>query len=94
MWREKESTGLLTIPIGVDPAGSPVALDFTRSTSLDDLVAVVGAPGAGTTTVLRTKMLGLSLSRSPDLINFLVAEVKQAAMSTLTRPSCRTAPAM
>ena len=94
MWREKESTGLLTIPIGVDPAGSPVALDFTRSTSLDDLVAVVGVPGAGTTTVLRTKMLGLSLSRSPDLINFLVAEVKQAAMSTLTRPSCRTAPAM
>src|SRR6476660_2054221 len=30
VWREKESTGLLTIPIGVDPAGSPVVLDFTR----------------------------------------------------------------
>jgi DNA segregation ATPase FtsK/SpoIIIE-like protein len=74
--REKESTGLLTIPIGVDLAGSPVVLDFTRWASLDDHVAVVGAPGAGTTTVLRTIMLGLSLSRSPDLINFPVAEGK------------------
>jgi DNA segregation ATPase FtsK/SpoIIIE-like protein len=76
VWRDKESTGVLTIPIGVDPAGSPVVLDFTRWTSLDDHVAVIGAPGAGTTTVLRTVMLGLSLSRSPDLINFLVAEGK------------------
>jgi DNA segregation ATPase FtsK/SpoIIIE-like protein len=75
-WREKESTGLLTIPIGVDPDGAPVALDFTRWTSLDDHVAVIGAPGAGTTTVLRTVMLGLGLSRSPDLITFLVAEGK------------------
>ena len=41
LWREKESTGLLTIPIGVDPAGSPVVLDFTRWASLDDHVAVV-----------------------------------------------------
>jgi DNA segregation ATPase FtsK/SpoIIIE-like protein len=76
VWREKESTGFLTIPIGVGLAGSPVVLDFTRWASLDDHVAVVGAPGAGTTTVLRTIMLGLSLSRSPDLINFLVAEGK------------------
>lgn len=76
VWREKESTGSLTIPIGEDPGGSPVVVDFTRWTSLDDHVAVVGAPGAGTTTVLRTVMLGLSLSRSPDLVTFLVAEGK------------------
>jgi hypothetical protein len=29
VWREKEFTGLLTIPIGVDLADSPVVLDFT-----------------------------------------------------------------
>jgi DNA segregation ATPase FtsK/SpoIIIE, S-DNA-T family len=76
IWLEKASTGTLTIPIGVDPEGSPVVLDFTRWTSLDDHVAVVGAPDAGTTTVLRAVMLGLSLSRSPDPINLIVAEGK------------------
>ena len=58
--------GIAEIPIGVDFAGSPVVLDFIRWTRLDDHVAVVGAPGAGTTTVCI--MLGLSLSRSPDVI--------------------------
>ena len=90
VWREKESTGLLTIPIGVDPEGSPVVLAFTRWPSLDDHVAVVGAPGAGTTTVLRTIMLSLSLSlslsRSADLINFLVAEGKAGGQEYADAP--------
>jgi DNA segregation ATPase FtsK/SpoIIIE-like protein len=76
VWQAKGPTGALQIPIGVEPKGSTVALDFSRWTSLDDHVLVVGAPNAGTSTLLRTVVLGLCISRSPADANFLVAEGK------------------
>lgn len=37
---------------------------------------IVGAPGAGTTTLLRTILLALCILRSPQRVNFIVAEGK------------------
>lgn len=75
-WDTATPLGPLRIPFGVDANRTPVALDFSRWSSLDDHVLIVGAPGAGTTTLLRTVVLGLCIARSPADANFLLVEGK------------------
>ncbi|MFV8169712.1 FtsK/SpoIIIE domain-containing protein [Mycobacterium sp. DBP42] len=66
----------LRVPIGFDASGAIVSLDFSRWSSLDDHVLVVGAPGAGTTTLLRTLLLSLSITHHPSHAGIFVVEGK------------------
>ncbi|TMS51050.1 MULTISPECIES: FtsK/SpoIIIE domain-containing protein [Mycobacteriaceae] len=68
--------GDMSVPIGFDAKGAVVALDFSRWTSLDDHVLVVGAPGAGTTTLLRTLALSLCITQHPSRAGILAVEGK------------------
>ncbi len=69
-----EDLATFEVPIGFDATGAAVSLDFGRWSSLDDHVAVIAAPGAGTTTLLRTAMIGLTILRSPEHVNILAVE--------------------
>lgn len=75
-WNNATADGPLQIPFGVDANGTTVALDFSRWSSLDDHVLIVGAPAAGTTTLLRTVALGVCIARSPADANLLLVEGK------------------
>lgn len=69
-------SGGLIVPIGFDDNEAVVSLDLSRWSSLDDHVLVVGAPGAGTTTLLRTLALSLCITQSPASAGIFVVEGK------------------
>lgn len=81
----------LRVWIGFDAAHRPVGLDFERWSGLDDHIAVIATPHAGTTSLLHLIILGLSLLRTPDQAVFLVAEGKHGASEyadITTLPGC------
>lgn len=78
-WAAHDSrSGDLRVPIGFDADGAVVALDFSRWSSLDDHLLVVGATSAGTTTLLRTLALSLCITQHPSRAGFLAVEGKSA----------------
>lgn len=80
LWRTRDLGADFRVPIGFDQSGSPAFLDFSRWTSLDDHVLVVGAPRAGTTTLLRTIALSLCMIQSPDFVNIFMIEGRADAL--------------
>ncbi|MGC4875952.1 type VII secretion protein EccCb [Micromonospora sp. DT43] len=68
-WRQR---GPLTVPVGLhhridQPAGEPVSLDLASS---EGHLLIVGRPGMGKTTLLRTIIGGLALTHSADEVVF------------------------
>lgn len=64
--------GDLTVPVGVDPDGSPVRLDLhERQHGI-----IVGATGSGKSQLLRSLVLGLAVRNSPASLSMLLVDVR------------------
>lgn len=68
----------LRIPVGVDPSGAPVYLDFkeTHEGGMGHHMIIVGTTGAGKSSFLATFILSAALTHSPETLVFAVFDFK------------------
>jgi S-DNA-T family DNA segregation ATPase FtsK/SpoIIIE len=80
-WRPRPSRDRLRVPIGVDPGGDPVHLDLKESAEqgMGPHGLVVGATGSGKSELLRTLVLALATSHSPEELNLVLVDFKGGA---------------
>ena len=81
LWRRRDGRDRLRVPIGVTPEGVPVSLDIKESAEqgMGPHGLLIGATGSGKSEVLRTLVLALSLTHSPDQLNFVLVDFKGGA---------------
>ncbi len=72
LWRPRPVEDFLKAPFGVDPAGNPVYLDLKDLTlgGMGPHGLCVGATGSGKSELLRTLILTLTMTHSPERLNF------------------------
>ncbi|KAB1654840.1 type VII secretion protein EccCa [Pseudoclavibacter chungangensis] len=80
-WLPRTERDFLTVPIGVDDSGRPVQLDLKESAQLGmgPHGIAVGATGSGKSELLRTLVLGLALTHSPDDLSMILVDYKGGA---------------
>ncbi|MFG2098180.1 type VII secretion protein EccCa [Streptomyces sp. NPDC048612] len=80
-WRPRSQAERLRVPIGVDEAGQPVMLDLKEAAQngMGPHGLCVGATGSGKSELLRTLVLGLSVTHSSETLNFVLADFKGGA---------------
>ncbi|MGL5818199.1 MAG: type VII secretion protein EccCb, partial [Phycicoccus sp.] len=80
-WRPRLQRDRLRVPIGVDEAGEMVALDIKESAQqgMGPHGLVIGATGSGKSELLRTLVLGLAMTHSPETLNFVLVDFKGGA---------------
>jgi S-DNA-T family DNA segregation ATPase FtsK/SpoIIIE len=80
-WVPRSPRDLLRVPIGLDDYGAPVLLDLKESAELGmgPHGLCVGATGSGKSEMLRTLVLGLALSHSPDDLAMVLVDYKGGA---------------
>lgn len=71
----------LRIPIGVDERGRPVELDLKEAAQggMGPHGLLIGATGSGKSELLRTLVLGLAMSHSSEILNFVLVDFKGGA---------------
>jgi S-DNA-T family DNA segregation ATPase FtsK/SpoIIIE len=81
MWARPGAQGDLAIPIGSAPDGTPVVLDLKESArgGMGPHGLLVGATGSGKSELLRTLVVGLALSHSPELVSLVLVDFKGGA---------------
>ncbi|MEJ2854280.1 MULTISPECIES: type VII secretion protein EccCb [unclassified Saccharothrix] len=80
-WWARPERERYRVPFGVGPRGEPVALDFKEAALGGDGPhgLLVGATGSGKSELLRTLVLGLLASHSPEVLNVLLVDFKGGA---------------
>ncbi|MCL2315983.1 MAG: type VII secretion protein EccCa [Actinomycetia bacterium] len=80
-WPRRTGHDLLRVPFGVTPEGIPVLLDIKESAQggMGPHGLLVGATGSGKSEVLRTLVLALALTHSPEQLNFVLVDFKGGA---------------
>ncbi|MEO6791084.1 MAG: type VII secretion protein EccCb, partial [Ornithinibacter sp.] len=80
-WRPRLQRDRLRVPLGVDEAGAVVALDIKESAQqgMGPHGLVIGATGSGKSELLRTLVLALSMTHSPEALNFVLVDFKGGA---------------
>ena len=80
-WRVRSAAEFLRVPIGVDDRGGPVLLDLKESAQLGmgPHGICIGATGSGKSELLRTLILGLALTHSPDDLSMILVDYKGGA---------------
>ncbi|WP_229067747.1 type VII secretion protein EccCa [Actinoplanes sp. DH11] len=80
-WARRPERYRLRVPIGVDPAGVPVELDLKESAQdgMGPHGLLVGATGSGKSELLRTLVLALAATHSPETLNFVLVDFKGGA---------------
>lgn len=80
-WRPRAPRDRLRVPIGVGPTGQPVDLDIKESAQggMGPHGLVIGATGSGKSELLRTLVLGLAITHSPEVLNFVLVDFKGGA---------------
>ncbi len=80
-WRPRAPRDLLRVPLGCDDAGAPVELDIKESAQggMGPHGLVIGATGSGKSELLRTLVLGLAMTHSPEQLNFVLVDFKGGA---------------
>ena len=80
-WRRREGRERLAAPFGVTPEGQPVVLDIKESSQqgMGPHGLLIGATGSGKSGVLRTLVLALALTHSPEQLNLVLVDFKGGA---------------
>ncbi|MBC9936573.1 MULTISPECIES: type VII secretion protein EccCa [unclassified Leucobacter] len=80
-WRYLPERDRLRVPIGQDTNGAPLILDLKESASqgMGPHGLIIGATGSGKSEVLRTLVLSLALTHSPEQLNFVLVDFKGGA---------------
>lgn len=80
-WKPRGAADFLRVPIGVDDGGTPVLLDLKESAQLGmgPHGICIGATGSGKSELLRTLILGLALTHSPDDLSMILVDYKGGA---------------
>ncbi|MDU2193939.1 MAG: type VII secretion protein EccCa [Actinomyces sp.] len=80
-WRRREGRERLAAPFGVTPEGQPVVLDIKESSQqgMGPHGLLIGATGSGKSEVLRTLVLALALTHSPEQLNLVLVDFKGGA---------------
>lgn len=80
-WLPRQGRDRLRVPIGVAPNGSPVELDLKESAEngMGPHGLCIGATGSGKSEFLRTLVLGLTATHSPDALNLVLIDFKGGA---------------
>ena len=80
-WRPRAPRDRLRVPIGVGSNGQAVDLDIKESAQggMGPHGLVIGATGSGKSELLRTLVLGLALTHTSDVLNFVLVDFKGGA---------------
>ena len=80
-WRRREGRERLAAPFAVTPEGRPVVLDIKESAQqgMGPHGLLIGATGSGKSEVLRTLVLSLALTHSPEQLNLVLVDFKGGA---------------
>ena len=80
-WRRREGRERLAAPFAVTPEGAPVVLDIKESAQqgMGPHGLLIGATGSGKSEVLRTLVLALALTHSPEQLNLVLVDFKGGA---------------
>ena len=80
-WRPRPARDRLRVPIGLGEGGSVVHLDIKESAQqgMGPHGLVIGATGSGKSEFLRTLVLGLAMTHSPEQLNLVLVDFKGGA---------------
>jgi DNA segregation ATPase FtsK/SpoIIIE, S-DNA-T family len=80
-WRTRSASDRLRVPIGLGEGGTPVHLDLKESAQqgMGPHGLVIGATGSGKSEFLRTLVLGLAITHSPEQLNMVLVDFKGGA---------------
>ncbi len=87
-WASRPNRDRLRVPIGVGVDGRPIELDLKESAQdgMGPHGLLVGATGSGKSELLRTLVLALAVTHSPEILNFVLVDFKGGAtFATLDR---------
>ncbi|GAA2086264.1 type VII secretion protein EccCa [Actinomadura alba] len=81
VWRQRAQRNRLRVPIGMDASGRPIDLDIKESAQggMGPHGLCIGATGSGKSELLRTLVLGLAMTHSPEVLNFVLVDFKGGA---------------
>ncbi|MEU4697130.1 type VII secretion protein EccCa [Nonomuraea dietziae] len=80
-WRPRAGRNRLRVPIGLGADGRMVELDIKESAQggMGPHGLVIGATGSGKSELLRTLVLGLAVTHSSEILNFVLVDFKGGA---------------
>ncbi|MGA6208731.1 type VII secretion protein EccCa [Nocardia testacea] len=80
-WRPRTARERLRVPIGITPDGTPVEIDIKESAEngMGPHGLCIGATGSGKSEFLRTLVLSLVTTHSPDALNLVLVDFKGGA---------------
>ncbi|WP_029144836.1 type VII secretion protein EccC [Microbacterium luticocti] len=80
-WAPRLERDRLRVPIGQDTTGAPLVLDLKEAAQqgMGPHGVLIGATGSGKSEVLRTLVLALALTHSPEQLNFVLVDFKGGA---------------
>ena len=80
-WQPRPARDRLRVPVGVGDTGAPVYLDIKESAQqgMGPHGLVIGATGSGKSEFLRTLVLGLAMTHSPEVLNMVLVDFKGGA---------------
>ncbi|MQY24959.1 type VII secretion protein EccCa [Nocardia aurantia] len=81
VWRPRSTRERLRVPIGITPDGTPVEIDIKESAEngMGPHGLCIGATGSGKSEFLRTLVLSMVTTHSPDLLNLVLVDFKGGA---------------
>jgi DNA segregation ATPase FtsK/SpoIIIE, S-DNA-T family len=80
-WKPLERGQLLRIPIGVRADGEPLFIDFKEAADkgMGPHGLVIGATGSGKSELLRTLIISLVITHTPEMVSFVLIDFKGGA---------------
>ncbi|HEU5026997.1 MAG TPA: type VII secretion protein EccCa [Spirillospora sp.] len=80
-WQPRAPRNRLRVPIGLDADGRPIELDIKEAAQggYGPHGLCIGATGSGKSELLRTLVLGLAMTHSSEVLNFVLVDFKGGA---------------
>ncbi|MGV9799946.1 type VII secretion protein EccCa [Mycobacterium sp. NPDC003449] len=81
VWRPSSPRRRLRVPVGITPSGQPLELDIKESAEggMGPHGLCIGATGSGKSEFLRTLVLAMVTSHSPEALNLILVDFKGGA---------------